>query len=349
MPTADEIQNDRRLDPRVKRMLKALPPRPEADAVSREQMIAAANTPAALAAREVISVAMEKNDTEELAPSTGLTWETLEFSSQPDANTVKLNFIRPDTDETVPCVVYLHGGGMMTGSAFDGNYRAFGKLVAAHGVAVAMIDFRNSLVPSSGGEIAAYPGGLNDCVSAVRWAASEADTLGIDATRIVVAGESGGGNLTLATGLKLLKDGDVDLISGIYALCPCLAGLWPQETLPSSAENDGIFVNLASNRTRLAYGIEAFEAQDPLAWPLFATKEDLVGLPPVMISVNEADPLRDEGIEFYRMLLAAGQPARCRQVMGTMHGTEIMPMICPDISRDTARDLAGFTLDSGAD
>jgi acetyl esterase/lipase len=65
-----------------------------------------------------------------------------------------------------------------------------------------------------------------------------------------------------------------------------------------------------------------------------------------MISVNEADPLRDEGIEFYRLLLEAGVSARCRQVMGTMHGTEVMPMICPDISRDTARDLAGFTLDS---
>ena len=61
-----------------------------------------------------------------------------------------------------------------------------------------------------------------------------------------------------------------------------------------------------------------------------------------MISVNECDPLRDEGIEFYRLLLAAGVAARCRQVMGTAHGTEVYPMVCPEISRDTARDLAAL-------
>jgi acetyl esterase/lipase len=92
----------------------------------------------------------------------------------------------------------------------------------------------------------------------------------------------------------------------------------------------------------MAYGIEAFNAKDPLAWPGFATVDDVKGLPPVVISVNECDPLRDEGIGFYRLLLQAGQPARCRQVMGTIHGTEIFAAACPEISRDTASDLANF-------
>ena len=61
-----------------------------------------------------------------------------------------------------------------------------------------------------------------------------------------------------------------------------------------------------------------------------------------MISVNECDPLRDEGIEFYRMLLRAGIPARCRQIMGTTHGIEIFAAACPDISRDTASHIAQF-------
>ena len=68
----------------------------------------------------------------------------------------------------------------------------------------------------------------------------------------------------------------------------------------------------------------------------------MAGLPPTVISVNECDPLRDEGINFYRLLLAADVPARCRQVMGTMHGTEIASILCPEISRDTAHDLAAF-------
>ena len=93
---------------------------------------------------------------------------------------------------------------------------------------------------------------------------------------------------------------------------------------------------------RQAYGIEEFEKQNPLAWPLFSTEDDVTGFPKTVISVNEADPLRDEGIAFYRLLLRAGVPARCRQVMGTIHGTEVFPIACPEISRDTARDLAAL-------
>ncbi|MDH4366150.1 MAG: alpha/beta hydrolase, partial [Acidimicrobiia bacterium] len=101
-----------------------------------------------------------------------------------------------------------------------------------------------------------------------------------------------------------------------------------------------IFLDLHNNQGRMGYGIEAYEARDPLAWPSFATEADVQGLPPTMISVNECDPLRDEGINFYRLLLSAGVPAQCRQVMGTVHGTEIFPMACPDISRETAASIA---------
>ena len=88
--------------------------------------------------------------------------------------------------------------------------------------------------------------------------------------------------------------------------------------------------------------MEAFDAQNPLAWPGFATEADVTGLVPTVISVNECDPLRDEGIEFYRLLLRAGVPARCRQVMGTIHGTEIFAIACPDVSRETALSMAQF-------
>ena len=157
-----------------------------------------------------------------------------------------------------------------------------------------------------------------------------------------MAGESGGGNLTLATGLKLNQDGDIGLIRGLYALCPYIAGSWPQERFPSSIENNGILIDLHDNRGAMAYGIEAFEQGTPLAWPALATESDVQGLVPTVISVNECDPLRDEGIEFYRLLVRAGVPARCRQVMGTVHGTEIFAVACPEISRETAASMAQF-------
>ena len=61
-----------------------------------------------------------------------------------------------------------------------------------------------------------------------------------------------------------------------------------------------------------------------------------------MISVNECDPLRDEGLAFYRLLLRAGVAARGRQVMGTVHATEIFSVVCPEISYETAASIAQF-------
>ena len=231
---------------------------------------------------------------------------------------------------------------MQSMSAFYGIYRAWGRIIAQQGVAVAMVDFRNCLTPSSAPEVAPFPAGLNDCVAGLKWLRGAADALKIDRAHIIVAGESGGGNLTLATGLKLKRDGDPGLIRGLYALCPYIAGAWPQPQYPSSSENNGLLIDIHDNRGAMAYGIDEFEARNPLAWPAFASVEDVTGLVPTVISVNECDPLRDEGIAFYRLLLRAGVPARCRQLMGTIHGTEIFALACPDISRETAASIAQF-------
>jgi acetyl esterase/lipase len=334
--------DDPRIDPRIKQALGALNMPVQPDATSREQLLAEANTPAAKQMAAAMQAMFEAADTEAIAPSRGLRITTEKFTSQPDGNTIQVQYIRPDDAETRPCVYYIHGGGMQMMSCFYGNYRAWGKIIAAQGVAVAMVDFRNALTPSSAPEVAPFPAGLDDCVSGVRWLAANALLLGVDPRRIVVAGESGGGNLTLATGLRLKREGELGLITGLYALCPYIAGVWPLPQNPSSTENNGILLDLHNNRGAMAYGIEQLEKRNPLAWPGFASDDDVACFPPTVISVNECDPLRDEGVNFYRLLLANGVAARCRQVMGTIHGTEVFPMVCPEISRDTARDLAAF-------
>jgi acetyl esterase/lipase len=338
-----KIAADPRIDPRIKAVFAAMPDFPNlGDVASRDALVAEYNSPEALAGAAQLSQMVEAIDNEAVAPSAGLTIRTETFTSAPDGNTIKIQFIRPETDARLPCVYYIHGGGMATNSCFEGMYRAWGKIIAARGVAVAMVDFRNCLRASSAPEIAPFPAGLNDCVSGLRWVCANADTLNIDPAKIVVAGESGGGNLAIATVMKLKQDGDLDLVKGLYALCPYISGQWPLPQYPSSTENEGIFLNLHNNRGAMAYGIEAFEARNPLAWPAFATAEDVKGFPPTVISVNECDPLRDEGIVFYRLLMQNGVAAKCRQVMGTVHGTEIFAICCPDISRDTASDLANF-------
>jgi acetyl esterase/lipase len=328
-------------------MLSFIPSLPLGDVASREELLAEAQSPEAITAREGFRVIQDACDTEGVAPQEGLTVTTEELTSEPDGNTIKLQVIRPEATDPLPCVYYIHGGGMAAMSCFDGMYRGWGKHIAANGVAVVMVDFRNCVVPSSAPEVAAFPAGLNDCVSGVRWTAAHAAHLGIDPERIVVAGESGGGNLTLATGLRMRRDGDLGLIKGLYALCPYIAGQWPAPGSPSSVENEGILLHLHNNRGAVGYGIDAFNEGNPLAWPSFATLDDVRGFPPTVINVNECDPLRDEGINFYRLLLQADVPARCRQMMGTMHGTEIFAIACPDVSRDTARDIAAFAREAG--
>ena len=336
------ITDDPRIDPRITALLGSFPSVAQGDVSSREQLLEEVNRPAAVAAAEQIIAMLDLLDDETIAPSAGLDISTVEFTSAPDGNSVKLQLIRPQSDEALPCVYYIHGGGMQTMSCFLGMYRSWGRIIANQGVAVAMVDFRNCLTPSSAPEVEPFPAGLNDCVTGVKWMHAHAAELGVDPAHIVVAGESGGGNLTLATGLKLKQDGDLGVIRGLYALCPYIAGSWPQDRFPSSTENNGILLELHNNRGAMAYGIEAFAAKNPLAWPSFASEEDVAGLVPTVISVNECDPLRDEGVEFYRLLQRAGVPTRCRMLMGTTHGTEIFSIACPDISKDTAASIAQF-------
>ncbi|MCV7177542.1 alpha/beta hydrolase [Mycolicibacterium sphagni] len=338
-----KLEADPRIDPRIKAAFAGIDlgtVRPNVS--SRDELLAQEYTPAALAAQDTTNALFDAMDSEDVAPSAGLSVRTETFVSSPDGNTIKIQYIRPDTDETLPCVYYIHGGRMQFSSCYLGNYKTWGRMIAARGVAVAMVDFRNSVHPSSAPEVAPFPAGLNDCVSGLKWVHANANSLGIDPDRIIVAGESGGGNLSLALGMALKRDGQLDLITGLYAMCPFIAGQWPLPQNPSSTENEGIFIFVQENRSTMAYGIDAFNQRNPLAWPGMATIDDVRGLPPVVISVNECDPLRDEGIGFYRLLLESGVAARGRQVMGTVHATEILPVICPDVSRSTAADIADF-------
>ena len=310
----NKISDDPRVHPRIRRIMGRMPLAPAPTYTDREELMSIVTKPSSIAKAEAGDAVLDGLDSEDLAPLEGLDISTIEITSDPDGNTIKILMIRPEGAEgaeAVPGVVYLHGGGMMTMSCFLGMYQCWGRLIAHQGVAVAMVDFRNCLRPSSASEVEPFPAGLNDCVSSVRYVSAHAAELGIDPDRLIVAGESGGGNLTLATGMKLLADGDIDLISGLYALCPYIAGEWPQDRFPSSIENNGIFLDLGGNTGQLAYGIEHFEQQNPLAWPSFATASD------VRWSTDDSDQrqrVRPAAGRRHRVLPHAERGRRARKV-----------------------------------
>ena len=261
MPMPD-FAADRRLIPRIAQVLPLLSSEEAvAPITSREQALALSHTPEAIARRKLVKAATEAIDSEKVVPFAGTSTETLTFESSPDGNVIPCHVTRPDGATAAPGVIYLHGGGMANLSAFDGNYRAFNRMMAREGAVVVAVDFRNSIVASASGEIGEFPAGLNDCVSAVRWVHANAESLGIDPERIVIAGESGGGNLTLATGMRLLREGDIDLVAGLYALCPYIALDRDGETFPSAVEFDGYFLRVLGEWGRYSYGVAAADAK----------------------------------------------------------------------------------------
>jgi acetyl esterase len=280
---------DPRLDVRIQRLRRTKLMREqrallggtvEPEPATREELITYLNSPAISEQRKAVAEIMDfLGKDESKAPSKGLKFRKEAIPSTPDGNMINLQIIQPDTADRVPCVFYIHGGGMMHFSCFDGNYLAWGKIMAAKGLVVVMVDFRNSIVPSSVPEVGPFPAGLNDCVSGLKWTHASASALNI--SRIIVAGDSGGGNLAIATAIKLRRDGIADILHGVYAMCPMVSGEYPNPRFPSSSKSDGVTTTTEDlRRNALAYGLEHLAARDPLAWPIFASPADLTGPSP---------------------------------------------------------------------
>jgi acetyl esterase len=239
-----------------------------------------------------------------------------------DGNPVTLHISRPrGATGPLPGVLHLHGGGMVILQAEGPMYCRIRDELATTGLVVVGVEFRNGA-----GLLGAhpFPAGLDDCMSALHWMHEHRDALGVSS--ITVAGESGGGNLTLATALRAKRDGGLHMIDGVYAMVPYISGAYadPPPELPSLVENQDYFLGSALMPVMASLYDEGEHATDPLAWPYYAGADDLAGLPPHVISVCELDPLRDEGAAYYRKLVAAGVPARGRVVLGVGHAGDLM-------------------------
>ena len=105
--TMSKLTDDPRIDPRIKAIMGMMPDMEPTDVDSREQLLAEVNTPEAVGSAEQMKALLDMVDNEDVAPSAGLAIETHEFTSSPDGNTIKIQFIRPDGDEILP-VRLLH-------------------------------------------------------------------------------------------------------------------------------------------------------------------------------------------------------------------------------------------------
>lgn len=294
-----------------------------------------------LHAAEAGSFEFLKASVEGMPPVMGISTH-VEITTGVDGNEIKLIIHRPDdASAPLPAIVHLHGGGMCILHADGPLYARWRDDLAAKKLVVIGVEFRNaagSLGPHP------FPAGLNDVVCALDWVSEHKARLGV--SKVVVSGESGGANLGMAAAIKAKRDGRLERIDGVYALCPYISNAYATKTpeLPSLYENDGLYTPLAVvAATAIAYDPSGDNATNPLAWPYHASLEDLSGLPPHAISVNELDPFRDEGLAYYRKLQAAGVPSRARTVAGVCHAAEnYFGRAIPDVYDATLSDIAAF-------
>jgi acetyl esterase len=222
---------------------------------------------------------------------------------------IPVRIYTPVGDGPFGLLVFFHGGGFVLGDlqTHDGVCR---ELAAGASCVVVAVDYR--LAPEH-----TYPAAADDCEAAIRWAAENAASLNADAARMVVGGESAGGNLSAVVAQRL-RDKGGPALAGQMLVYP--ASRLVGEATGSMLENaEGYFLELKDMEWFLgAYLSDPAHAMLVDASPGLA--EDLSGLPPALVITAEYDPIRDDG-EFYgEALRAAGVEVTISRYDGAIHG-----------------------------
>ena len=247
-------------------------------------------------------------------------------SAEMDMGGVRLRLHRPVADEKLPVMLYIHGGGW-TLFSIDTHDRLMREYAARAGIAVLGIDY--SLAPES-----KFPVALEECAAALDWIAAQADALNLDATRVLIGGDSAGANLSVATCLLQRQRGRALPIAMLLNY-----GAFAPERTPSYARFGAGDYSLDADEMDAFWasyvdGPEQFA--DPLVAPLRA---DPTGLPPAFLAIAECDILADCNHAFARELEAAGVATHAVTYKGATHSFLEAVSIAP---------LAGRALDEQA-
>ena len=224
------------------------------------------------------------------------------------AGGVPLRLVAPLESATDrPALLYLHGGGWMLGDLDSHGFLA-ARLARHLGLAVLLVDYR--LAPEH-----PYPAAREDALLVWDWLVREARTLGLDGTRLGVAGDSAGGTLAAALCLALRQQGKAQPRVQALVYPALTARILPSERRQAEAP----LLSAADWRACLAgYLPRSEDHGDCLALPLNAT--DLAGLAPAFVALASRDPLRDHGHAYAAALRAAGTPCRLWEGAGLLHG-----------------------------
>jgi acetyl esterase len=242
-----------------------------------------------------------------------------------DGGEIRVRLYRP-AGATIP-LLYAHGGGFIVGG-LDSCDHICRRLAVEAGAVVASVEYR--LAPEH-----RFPGPLHDCVDALAWFLEQ--DLGLDPTRLVVAGDSAGGNLAAALALVLREQGRP--LAGQLLIYPALD---LTVSGPEILAYRGVGLTTEECRLCADQYLGAADPRDPLASPLLAP--DLSGSAPALIVTVEHDPLRAEGSKYAERLLEAGVPATVVEPADHAHGSLSLPTLYRGID-DLYAQMTAFLRD----
>ncbi|MBL8025076.1 MAG: alpha/beta hydrolase [Fibrobacteres bacterium] len=225
-------------------------------------------------------------------------------------------WIKPLAPVNNSAILYLHGGGLNVGSA-KAHRGIVAKFVKGSNVSALVVDY--GLAPEK-----PFPNGLNDCVAAYDYLL----TTGIPSNRIVIAGDSGGGNLVLTT-LLALKEQKKSLPSGAVALSPWTDLTNSGESWKSNAEVDKLTWKNSQNIFARNY-VRDNDPKNPLISPLFG---DLTRLPPIRLYAGGHEQMLSDSTRFAEKAKAAGVDIVCTIGEGLFHCYPACAPLFPEASK----------------
>lgn len=239
---------------------------------------------------------------------TGVT--TTEKTITQDGRSVKLYIMKPEHMSGKPGVLFfIHGGVWIVGN-FENHKRLLRDIIVGSGQIGVFVEY--TPLPA-----AKFPTQLDECYAALKWVSEHAGEFGADGSRIAVAGNSVGGNMTAALSL-MSKDRKGPKISYQVLLIPATDA--SVDTASYHEYGTGRF--LARAFMKYGWDIYAPDAKtrnNPYVSPLRAAADELKDLPPALVITAENDPLRDEGEAYARKLKAAGVSVDAVRYNGTIH------------------------------
>ncbi|MFC8665906.1 alpha/beta hydrolase [Streptomyces sp. NPDC057199] len=236
-----------------------------------------------------------------------------------DGAPIPLSVFSPaNTDRTsaAPCVYWMHGGGMVMGDRFSQIDIPL-EWLDSFGAVVVSVDYR--LAPEATGTTL-----VDDCYQGLLWVAEHSAELGIDPSRIVVAGASAGGGL--AAGVTLLaRDLGTPVIAAQMLICPMLDHRNTSTSSRQYSGGSGVWTREMNEFGWRAVLGDLTDAQVP-AYVSPALADDLSGLPTTYIDTGSAEVFRDEDTDYATRLWAAGSQAELHVWAGGFHGFDAL---CP--------------------